>query len=156
MVRPSPNKLITRREIQLTKLTTLENRLTTQEHSTKSGWGREMGRESIRNRRATRPPAHFQRNPPGRGQLAVFPSGGCRTSRYGRFTASPARTALKNSQLIRRPPGDITIICDRPSAWLRPRLVRIRVEGLKNVVLPAQRMTARRRSRLSSAPSGLR
>src|ERR1700731_425448 len=32
-----------------------------------------------RNRRATRRPAHFQRNPPGRGQLAVFPSGGCRT-----------------------------------------------------------------------------
>jgi hypothetical protein len=29
--------------------------------------------ESIRNRRATPPPAHFQRNPPGRGQLAVFP-----------------------------------------------------------------------------------
>ena len=29
--------------------------------------------ESIRNRRATRPPAHFQRYPPGRGQLAVFP-----------------------------------------------------------------------------------
>jgi hypothetical protein len=28
-------------------------------------------------------------------------------SRYGCFvTASPARTALKNSQLIRRPPGD--------------------------------------------------
>ena len=33
----------------------------------------------IRNRRATRPPAHFQRNPPGRGQLAVLPSGGRRT-----------------------------------------------------------------------------
>src|SRR5271165_4336940 len=29
--------------------------------------------QSIRNRRATRPPAHFQRNPPGRGRLAVFP-----------------------------------------------------------------------------------
>src|SRR5580693_1809789 len=29
--------------------------------------------ESIRNRRATQPPAHFHRNPPGRGQLAVFP-----------------------------------------------------------------------------------
>src|SRR6202030_1021899 len=29
--------------------------------------------ESIRNRRATPPPAHFQRNPPGRGRLAVFP-----------------------------------------------------------------------------------
>src|SRR6202007_254454 len=27
--------------------------------------------ESIRDRRATRPPAHFQRNPPGRGRLAV-------------------------------------------------------------------------------------
>ena len=33
-------------------------------------------------------------------------------SGYGRFTASPARTALKNSQLIRRPPGDIIIICE--------------------------------------------
>src|SRR5580704_9218595 len=65
-----------------------------------------------RNRRATRPPAHFQRsNPPGRGQLAVFPR--CSLdpyeSRYGRFTASPARTALKNSQLTC---GDITIICE--------------------------------------------
>src|SRR5580704_17020756 len=29
--------------------------------------------ESIRNRRATRPPAHFQHNPPGRCQLAAFP-----------------------------------------------------------------------------------
>src|SRR5580700_9475850 len=29
--------------------------------------------ESIRDRRATQPPAHFHRNPPGRGQLAVFP-----------------------------------------------------------------------------------
>jgi hypothetical protein len=29
--------------------------------------------ESIRNRRATPPLAHFQRNPPGRGRLAVFP-----------------------------------------------------------------------------------
>ena len=36
--------------------------------------GGEEGRisKSIRNRRATRPPAHFQRNPPGRGHLAVF------------------------------------------------------------------------------------
>src|SRR6516162_9857362 len=29
--------------------------------------------EAVRNRRATQPPAHFHRNPPGRGQLAVFP-----------------------------------------------------------------------------------
>src|SRR5580704_11088014 len=65
----------------------------------------------IRNRRATQPPAHFQRNPPGRGQLAVFPrcSLGPYQSRYGHFTASPARTALKNSQLTC---GDITIICE--------------------------------------------
>jgi len=62
--------------------------------------------ESIRNRRATPPPAHFQRNPPGRGQLAVF----LRCSldpyefRYGRFAR-----ALKNSQLAC---GDVTIICE--------------------------------------------
>jgi len=62
--------------------------------------------KSIRNRRATQPPAHFQRNPPGRGQLAVFPR--CSLdpygSRYGRFAR-----ALKNSQLTC---GAITIICE--------------------------------------------
>src|SRR5208282_5858205 len=67
--------------------------------------------QSIRNRRATQPSARFQRNPPGRGHLAVFPR--CSLdpyeSRYGRFTASPARTALKNRQLTC---GDITIICE--------------------------------------------
>jgi hypothetical protein len=36
--------------------------------------------ESISNRRATQPPAHFQRNPPDRGQLAVFPC--CSLDRY--------------------------------------------------------------------------
>ena len=48
----------------------------------------------------------------GRGQLAVFPrcSLGSYRSRYGRFvTASPAQTALKNSQLTC---GDVTIICE--------------------------------------------
>ena len=77
---------------------------------------------------AGRPPAHFQRNPLGRGQLAVFPrcSLGPSSTIYmwaakapnswrkmvldGRFvTASPARTALKNSQLTY---GDVTIICE--------------------------------------------
>jgi hypothetical protein len=62
--------------------------------------------EAIRNRRATQPPAYFQRNPPGRGQLAVFPR--CSLdpyeSRYGRFAR-----ALKNSQLTC---GDVTIICE--------------------------------------------
>src|ERR1700758_2494504 len=40
----------------------------------------------IRNRRATQPLAHFQRNPPGRGQLAVFPRCSLLTyqSRYAR------------------------------------------------------------------------
>jgi hypothetical protein len=80
------------------------------------------------NRRATRPPAHFQRNPPGRVQLAVFPRCSLGPSSTihmpaakapnswrkmvldGRFvTASPARTALKNSQLTC---GDVTTICE--------------------------------------------
>src|SRR5690349_18889489 len=58
--------------------------------------------KAIRNRRATPPPAYFQRNPLGRGQLAVF----LRCSRdpypfrYGRFAR-----ALKNSQLTC---GDVT------------------------------------------------
>jgi len=68
--------------------------------------------ESIRNRSGSRlaaagpPPAHFQRNPPGRGQLAVL----LRCSldpyefRYGRFAR-----ALKNSQLAC---GGVTIICE--------------------------------------------
>jgi hypothetical protein len=34
-------------------------------------WERSIS-EWIRDRRATQPPAHFHRNPPGRGQLAVF------------------------------------------------------------------------------------
>src|SRR5260370_20216422 len=38
--------------------------------------------ESIRNRRATPPPAHFQRNPPGRGQLAVLPRCSLLTYRF--------------------------------------------------------------------------
>ena len=75
-----------------------------------------------RNRRATRPPAHFQRNPVGRGQLAVFPRCSLGPSRSifcadcgmaiqeakmgrdGRFAR-----ALKNSQLTC---GDVTIICE--------------------------------------------
>jgi hypothetical protein len=62
--------------------------------------------KAIRNRRATQPPAHFQLNPVGRGQLAVFPR--CSLDpypfRYGRFAR-----ASKNSQLTC---GDITIICE--------------------------------------------
>ena len=60
----------------------------------------------ICNRRATRPPAHFQRNPLGRVQLAVFPrcSLGPYQFRYGRFAR-----ALKNSQLTC---GDVTTICE--------------------------------------------
>src|SRR5215470_15330473 len=62
--------------------------------------------KAIRNRRGTQPPAHFQRNPLGRGRLAVFPrcSLGPYRSRYGRFAR-----ALKNSQLTC---GDVTYMRD--------------------------------------------
>jgi hypothetical protein len=67
--------------------------------------------ETLAKQRATRRPARFQRNPPGRGQLAVFPR--CSLdpyeSRYGRFAR-----ALKNSQLTC---GDITIICETVHYW---------------------------------------
>ena len=62
---------------------------------------------------AGQPSAHFQRNPLGRSQLAVFPFGSCPDSlgpyqfRYGRFAR-----ALKNSQLIRPLPDDVTTICE--------------------------------------------
>src|SRR6516165_3987639 len=38
--------------------------------------------KSIRNRRATQPPAHFHRNPLGRGRLAVFPRCSLLTYRF--------------------------------------------------------------------------
>ncbi|HEX6565064.1 MAG TPA: hypothetical protein VF020_12310, partial [Chthoniobacterales bacterium] len=54
---------------------------------------------------AGKQPAHFQRNPPGRGQLAVFPPprriDPCESG-YGRFAR-----ALKNRQLT---DGGVTII----------------------------------------------
>jgi hypothetical protein len=60
----------------------------------------------ICNRRTTQPPAHFQRNPLGRGRLAVFPrcSLGPYQFGYGRFAR-----ALKNSQLTC---GAVTTICE--------------------------------------------
>ncbi len=40
----------------------------------RSGFAQRLSKTGAgRNRRATQPPAHFQRNPPGRGRLAVFP-----------------------------------------------------------------------------------
>jgi hypothetical protein len=62
--------------------------------------------ESIRNRRATQPPAHFQRNPPGRGQLAVFPR---LLAPYVSILDMLVARALKNSQLTC---GDVIIICE--------------------------------------------
>jgi hypothetical protein len=61
--------------------------------------------ELIRNRRATQPPAHFQRNPPGRGRLAVFPR--CSLLRINLDMLVTG--ALKNSQLTC---GDAIIICE--------------------------------------------
>ncbi len=71
--------------------------------------------EAIRDRGATTPPAHFQRNPLGRGQSAVFRRCYRQSdsdldpyeSRMDASTASPARTALKNSQLTC---GDVIVI----------------------------------------------
>ena len=62
--------------------------------------------KSICNRRATQPPVHFQRNPLGRGPLAVFPrcALGPYQFGYGRFAR-----ALKNSQLTC---GGVSIICE--------------------------------------------
>jgi hypothetical protein len=58
----------------------------------------ERGRisEWICNRRATRPPAPFQRNPPGRGRLAVFPR--CSLLTYqSRYARRPARIPSRNT-----------------------------------------------------------
>jgi hypothetical protein len=66
--------------------------------------------DAIRNERTTTQTDPFQANPLGRGQLADFLSGGRRTHSLRIdldmlvVTASPARTALKISQLIRPPP----------------------------------------------------
>jgi hypothetical protein len=56
--------------------------------------------ESIRNRRATRPPAHFQRNPPGRGQLAVFHV--ARSTRMTQIWALRSRLDKQPTDLRRR------------------------------------------------------
>ena len=74
-------------------------------------WTGYQGRAGARPYCATRTSAHFQRHPPGRDQLAVFPH--CSLdpyeSRYGRSIAGPARTALKNRQPTC---GDVFIICE--------------------------------------------
>src|SRR6266446_6448009 len=56
--------------------------------------------ESIRNRRATQPPAHFQRNPPGRGRLAVFPR--CSLLTYQSRYARRSRLEKQPTDLRRR------------------------------------------------------
>jgi hypothetical protein len=68
---------------------------------------------SIRNRRATQPPAHFQRNPPGRGQLAVFPR--CSLDPY-EFGYGRIARAFKNSQLTC---GDAITICETVHYWAK-------------------------------------
>ena len=57
--------------------------------------------DAIRNERTTTQTDPFQANPLGRGQLADFPRCSLLTYRfrYAVVTASPARTALKISQL---------------------------------------------------------
>src|SRR5438132_12460860 len=56
--------------------------------------------EWICNRGATPPPAHFQRNPPGRGRLAVFPR--CSLLTYQSRYARRARLEKQPTDLRRR------------------------------------------------------
>src|ERR1700731_4966560 len=58
----------------------------------------------IRNRRATQPPAHFHRNPLGRGQLAVFPR--CSLLTY-RFRYARRSRLEKQPTDLRRNPRDL-------------------------------------------------
>ena len=55
---------------------------------------------------AGQPPAHFHRNPLGRGQLAVFRSRGCGTRSLRIDLDMIVARALKNSQLTPRPRGE--------------------------------------------------
>src|SRR5215469_13217326 len=57
--------------------------------------------KSIRNRRATQSPAHFQRNPLGRGQLAVFPR--CSLLTYQSRYARRSRLEKQPTDRRRRP-----------------------------------------------------
>jgi hypothetical protein len=56
--------------------------------------------KSIRNRRATQPPDQFQRNPPGRGRLAVFPR--CSLLAYRFRYACRSRLEKQPTDLRRR------------------------------------------------------
>src|SRR6201993_2295525 len=62
--------------------------------------GRGRVSKSIRNRRATQPPAHFHRNPLGRGQLAVFPR--CSLLTYRFRYARRSRLEKKPTDLRRK------------------------------------------------------
>src|SRR5215470_9162092 len=65
--------------------------------------------KAIRNRRATQPPAHFQRNPLGRGRLAVFPR--CSLLTYRSRYARRSRLEKQPTDLRRKPRdlGDRTL-----------------------------------------------
>jgi len=54
----------------------------------------------IRNRKATQPPAHFHRNPLGRGQLAAFPRCSLLTSRTI-FALPPISVSPASAKMVR-------------------------------------------------------
>src|SRR5246127_3703222 len=64
----------------------------------------------MRNRRVMQPPAHFQRNPLGRGQLAVFPR--CSLLTYRSRYARRSRLEKQPTDLRRNPRdlGDGTLV----------------------------------------------
>ena len=92
--------------------------------------------KSICNRRATQPPVHFQRNPLGRGPLAVFPrcALGPYQFRYGRFAR-----ALKNRQLTC---GGVSIICEAVHYRNYPFLAR-QIRSLSCILTKSAKELAR-------------
>src|SRR3984893_8284969 len=65
--------------------------------------------EPICNLRAPPPPAHFQRNPPGRGRLVVFPRCSLLTyqSRYARRPARIATRSVAGGLRLEKQPTDL-------------------------------------------------
>src|SRR6516165_3426749 len=70
--------------------------------------------KAIRNRRATQPPAHFQRNPLGRGRLAVFPRCSLLTYRFRYARRSRLEKQPTDLRRNQRYLGDGTLVsCPR-------------------------------------------
>ena len=96
--------------------------------------GRGRISKAIRNRRATQPPAHFQRNPPGRGHLAVFPRCSLLTYqfRYAR------RSRLEKLPRAAAPP----IEWPKTASWSRPSFQLLSSQSLCRAFSEFSRMVS--------------